>query len=106
MSGQTRVRKTPLGLGFFTVALVSSSLVFDVQLVSEAEARIGRPMTPNSVAGVSRRATRRTIRRTNRYVATLPRGCTTVIIDGTTLHHCGTTYYQSSGTQYVIVNVD
>jgi hypothetical protein len=32
-------------------------------IVSQAEARIGRPATPGSVAGVARRTTRRTIRR-------------------------------------------
>jgi len=28
-----------------------------------------------------------------------------VVIEGTTLHQCGSTYYQASGTQYVVVNV-
>ena len=28
-----------------------------------------------------------------------------VVIEGTTLHQCGATYYQPSGTQYVVVNV-
>lgn len=32
-------------------------------LVSSAEARVGRPLTPVSVAGVSRRTTRRVVRR-------------------------------------------
>ena len=32
-------------------------------LVSTAEARVGRPLTPVSVAGVARRTTRRTVRR-------------------------------------------
>jgi hypothetical protein len=31
--------------------------------VSPAEARVGRPLTPVSVAGVARRTTRRTVRR-------------------------------------------
>ena len=31
--------------------------------VSTAEARVGRPLTPVSVAGVARRTTRRTVRR-------------------------------------------
>ncbi len=75
-------------------------------VVSEAEAVIGRPATPGSVAGVARRTTRRTIRRTSRYVATLPRGCSTVVIEGTTLHHCGGTYYQPYGNQFVVVIVD
>ena len=75
-------------------------------MVGEAQARIGRPATPGSVAGVARRTTRRRIRRTTVYVATLPRGCSTVIIEGTTLHLCGGTYYQPSGTQYVVVKID
>ena len=74
-------------------------------LIKDAEARIGRPLTPLSYAGVARRTTRRMIRRTTVYVATLPRSCTTVIIEGTTLHLCGTTYYQPTGGQYVVVNV-
>jgi hypothetical protein len=63
-------------------------------------------MTPGSVAGVARRTTRRTIRRTSVYVAALPTGCTTVVIEGTTLHQCGATYYQSDNNQYVVVEVD
>jgi hypothetical protein len=38
-------------------------------------------------------------------VATLPPSCTVIVIEGTSLHQCGTTYYQASGTQYVVVNV-
>jgi hypothetical protein len=34
---------------------------FDAGLVSEAEARIGRPLTPMSYAGVARRTTRRAV---------------------------------------------
>ena len=75
-------------------------------MMTEAEARVGRPLTPVSVAGVARRTTRRVIRRTSVYVATLPRGCTTVVIEGVTLHQCGGAYYQPYGNQYVIVNVD
>lgn len=74
-------------------------------LVKEADARVGRPLTPVSAAGVARRTTRRAIVATSVYVAALPRGCTTVVIEGATLHQCGTTYYQSSGSQYVVVNV-
>lgn len=82
--------------------------LFDNRILpkAEAEARVGRPMTPVSVAGVARRTTRRTIRRTTVYAATLPRGCTTVVIEGTTLHQCGGTYYQPYGNQYVVVTVD
>jgi hypothetical protein len=47
-----------------------------------AEAVVGRPATPVSVAGVARRTTRRTVVRTSAYVAALPHGCTTVTING------------------------
>ena len=73
--------------------------------ISEAEARVGRPLTPVSVAGVARRTTRRAIYRTSVYAATLPHGCTSVNIEGTVLQQCGSTYYQASGSQYVVVNV-
>jgi hypothetical protein len=74
-------------------------------LIKDAQAVVGRPMTPVSVAGVARRTTRRVIVATSVTVATLPPACTVVVIEGTTLHQCGTTYYQPSGTQYVVVNV-
>ena len=74
--------------------------------LTEAEARIGRPATPTSVAGVARRTTRRTIRRSTTYRASLPKGCKTVVIEGTTLHQCGGSYYQPYNNQYVVVYVD
>jgi hypothetical protein len=74
-------------------------------VINDAQARVGRPLTPVSVAGVARRTTRRMVYATGVYVATLPPACTTVIIEGTTLQQCGGTYYQPSGSQYVVVNV-
>ena len=74
--------------------------------VGSAQARVGRPMTPVSVAGVARRTTRRAIRRSTIYVATLPQSCSVVNVDGTTLHLCGGTYYQSHQGQYVVVYVE
>ncbi len=91
---------------FLTTGLVMDKVFDATMVVSEAEARIGRPMTPISVAGTARRTTRRVIRRTSVLVATLPAGCSTVIIEGTTLHQCGGKYYQPEGNQYVIVQVD
>ena len=100
---------------FRTIAIASSLVAASVLVdgvfhggvvISDAQARVGRPMTPVSVAGVARRTTRRTIRRTSIYAATLPRGCSTVIIEGTSLHQCGGSYYQPYGNQYVVVNVD
>ncbi len=92
-------------------ALAGSTFLAEVALdggflIKDVEARIGRPLTPVSVAGVARRTTRRMIVATSVYVAALPTGCTTVVIEGTTLHQCGATYYQSSGAQYVVVNVN
>ena len=75
-------------------------------VIREAGAVVGRPMTPGSAAGVARRTSRRTIRRTAVYVAALPTGCTTVVIEGTTLQQCGGTYYQADNNQYVVVEVD
>lgn len=75
-------------------------------LISPAEARIGRPATPVSYAGVARRTTRRHIRRSTVYINTLPASCRVVSIDGTRLWLCGSTYYQSYNSQYVVVYVD
>jgi hypothetical protein len=73
---------------------------------SEALARVGRPATPGSVAGVARRTTRRTVRRSAIYVNTLPAGCVRVTVYGTLVWRCGGTYYQPSGSTYVVVYVD
>ncbi|MCP3866560.1 MAG: hypothetical protein GY703_00380 [Gammaproteobacteria bacterium] len=100
------LKKTALVTGSIAAALVADVWVSTGFIVENTEARLGRPMTPVSVAGVARRTTRRTIRRTTMYAATLPRGCTKIIIEGTTLHQCGTTYYQTSGSQYVVVKVN
>jgi hypothetical protein len=85
--------------------LLPGGVVSGGVLISEAQAVVGRPMTPVSVAGVARRTTRRTIVATSVYVATLPPACTVVVIEGATLHQCGGTYYQPYGTQFVVVNV-
>jgi hypothetical protein len=71
-------------------------------LISSAEARVGRPATPASVAGVARRTTRRTIRR-GAYIAAIPVGCAYGSYYGYSLYYCGGTYYQKSGSGYVIV---
>ena len=91
--------------------MMATVLVFDALLntefvISKADARVGRPLTPGSVAGVARRTTRRRIRHTAVYVATLPRGCTTIRMDGVTMQQCGTTYYQPHGSQWVVVTVN
>jgi len=95
-----------LAPALFIADLPADGPIGGVSLLKEAHAVVGRPMTPVSVAGVARRTTRRTIVATSVYVATLPPACTVVVIEGTSLHQCGTTYYQASGTQYVVVKVE
>jgi len=97
---------TALALFLTSMEFQPGGLAGNVSLVKEAQAVVGRPLTPVSAAGVARRTTRRVIYRTTIYVATLPPSCTVIVIEGTTLHQCGGTYYQASGTQYVIVNVE
>ncbi len=106
MSIKTNMQTIVIGCSVMATGLIMSSWLNGWSIISEAQARIGRPATPGSVAGVSRRTTRRTIRRTSVYVATLPKSCTVVVIEGTSLHLCGSTYYQSYNNQYVVVNVD
>jgi hypothetical protein len=74
--------------------------------IQQAEARVGRPATPVSAAGVARRTTRRVVRRSGAYIATLPAGCATVSINGVRYYQCGPTYYEYYGGQYVVVIID
>lgn len=72
------------------------------KVIEDAQARVGRPATPGSVAGVARRTTRRTIRR-GAYIGAIPAGCAYGNYYGYSLYYCGGTYYQRSGGGYVIV---
>lgn len=84
------------------IDLDSPHIGFDLRLAPEAEARVGRPMTPVSVAGVARRTTRRTIRR-GAFIAAIPAGCALGNYYGYSLYYCGGNYYQKSGHGYVVV---
>ena len=99
-------RTIVLGVGILSAGFLGEALTEGDFIIREAQAVVGRPLTPGSVAGVARRTTRRRIRRTTVYVATLPRGCGPVTIDATPLYNCGGQYYQAEGDQYVIVNVE
>jgi hypothetical protein len=65
MTGVTRKRwcTTLVAIGGVSLLFVSEylSLKGDGSIVSRAEARIGRPLTPLSYAGVARRTTRRAV---------------------------------------------
>lgn len=87
--GDVEVAGQQVGIGFFKV-------------IGVAEARVGRPATPGSVAGVARRTTRRTIRR-GAYIGAIPAGCAYGNYYGYNLYYCGGVYYQRSGSGYVIV---
>ena len=89
-----------------TDGLLDGAFIPAGSIVSPAEARIGRPLTAGSVAGVARRTTRRTVRRTAVYIAALPPSCSTVVVNGVRLSRCGGTYYQPYGGRYVVVYVD
>lgn len=92
-------------LALFSVLAVEVALDAGL-VVPKAQAVIGRPLTPMSYAGVARRTSRRMIYATSVYAATLPAGCRTVSIEGTSLYQCGGTYYQTSGSRYVVVRVE
>lgn len=73
--------------------------------VGDAQAKVGRPLTPGSAAGVARRTTRRTVRRSTIYVSRLPAACVKTTVNGAVLWHCGATYYQPYGGRYVVVYI-
>ena len=102
----TMIRTIAIGTSLFAVGLLADGVFNGGLLTQEAQALIGRPLTPLSYAGVARRTTRRVIRRTTIYRATLPPGCTMVTMEGATLHQCGATYYQPYGNQFVVVEVE
>ena len=89
-----------LGAGLLTDGNIGG-LVQGSPGVSKAEAKVGHPLTPGSVAGVHRRI----IRRSTIYFAVLPAHCAKVSINGTWLYHCSGRYYQPYGGRYVVVYV-
>jgi hypothetical protein len=93
-------------LGLLSAGVVADGVFSRGIVTPPAAAIVGRPATPVSVAGAARRTTRRVIRRSTIYAATLPVGCTTVVIEGVALQQCGTTYYQPYNNQYVVVYID
>lgn len=108
MKSMKRIILTVCGL--LVTGTVIDGLFNSEIVVRKAEAVFGRPLTPVSAAGVGRRAgrrtTRRVIRRSAIYSSTLPVGCSTVVIEGTSLYQCGATYYQPYNNQYAVVYVD
>jgi hypothetical protein len=77
--------------------------IHGVSVIADAQARVGRPLTPVSVAGTARRTTRRVVRRTAYTIAALPAGCHYGPYYGGTYYNCGGVYYEPSGSVYVQV---
>ena len=71
--------------------------------VTSAEARIGRPLTPLSYAGVARRTTRRVVRRTAYRLSVLPAGCVYGPYYGAYYYNCAGMYYARDSGVYVQV---
>jgi hypothetical protein len=85
-----------LGLG--EIVLQTPLMIKNVEAASKAAHR-----RHNTRA---RRTTRRVVRSTHVYVRHLPASCTTVVVDGTRLHHCGRTYYRPHGNRFVVVVIE
>jgi hypothetical protein len=112
-----------LSLALIALWLVDASPTapLGVVFVGEAEAVVGAPLTPISVAGVARRTTRRAVVATSSataaqqqqaaaapapapapvgalpagtVVSALPSGCVSTVMDGVNYFNCGGSYYQ------------
>jgi hypothetical protein len=83
-------------IGFVIIA--DENLDLDIFFTRPADAVVGRPATPGSVAGVARRTSRRVSRRHaiayGTRVTVLPVGYTTVVVAGVSYHVCDGVYYQ------------
>jgi hypothetical protein len=101
-----------LGFGL-AAALFAGDVTFEaaapldvrIGFATPAEARIGRPLTPLSYAGVARRTTRRVVRRNVNRLAVLPGGCIYGPYYGSYYYRCGGYYYARQGGVYVQVIV-
>lgn len=85
--------------------------VVAIPLASLVEARVGRPATPGSVAGVRRRTRRRTRRRVYRNMTlySLPYGCSTNRMRaGVNYYYCGGIWYRPAyqGTTVIYIVED
>jgi hypothetical protein len=89
---------------FFTTAVAAGLAVSG----SSALARVGRPASPNSVAGVRRRRRRRHRRRVHRHMTlhALPYGCAHIRYrSGVKYYYCGSIWYRPAyqGTTVVYI---
>jgi hypothetical protein len=110
MNSRAKPKKWIVATGLIVAGLATDGhfdgLFLSLSPISDAEARIGRPATPLSYAGVARRTTRRVIRRSTIYVSTLPAACVRTTVNGIAVWRCGGAYYQAYGGRYVVVYID
>lgn len=90
------------GLAMAIMAADLAGLVPLMPGTGEAQALVGLPWTPVSVAGAARRTA---VRRSTIYVNTLPAACRRAVVNGIAVWKCGGTYYQAYGHRYVVVYV-
>jgi hypothetical protein len=93
---------------FLNSLLASTIGLATVVIPTIALAKRGRPVSPNSVAGVGRRTRRRRRRRVHRnmQVSSLPYGCSvTRVRGGVTYYYCGNIWYEPvyQGTTVVYI---
>jgi hypothetical protein len=89
-------------------ALLSTIAAATGIIGASASADIGRPASPNSIAGVRRRTRRRTRRRIRRHqrLYSLPYGCSTVMYrSGAKYYYCGGIWYRPAyqGTTVIYI---
>ena len=95
----TRLKRTAIWLTAIA-AMVGADLgaeigIPGVNMITEAQARVGRPLTPMSYAGVARRTSRRVARRTIYRITVLPAGCLYGPYYGGSYYRCGSLYYRA-----------
>lgn len=107
VSKPSRIRRALRATGIVVAMLVAdlSGVGPFGALVGSAEARPGHPLTPFSAAGVARRVTRRTIRRSTLFYSTLPPACVRTSVDGVTVWRCGGLYLQPYRGRYVVIRI-
>jgi hypothetical protein len=109
ISSKTRIVLSVLFFVFIGLLIsLPESNYFGSLFVEDAEARVGRPATPASGAGVARRVVHRhTAVVYGARVTVLPVGYTTVVVSGSTYYVSGGTYYQPhyEGNTVVYVTV-
>ena len=93
---------------FMKSLLLTAAGVGSASVTGTALARLGRPASPNSVAGVRRRHRRRRRRRIRRHMRlySLPYGCVTVVYRHDIMYYyCGGIWYRPvyEGTTVVYI---